>query len=730
MKKEAILLLTSLIILSSILPITSGLELTLELDEGEELGLKQIPWTSVFDAYLTQNDEPLKLTIPLSNTWDDGNGNPWTSKEWKKKDYFNFTSRSPYVSYEGLWIVDAKVTVDREGKSFEWKIILDAERGSYQPNDYNKDRLYVLKNDESGETGFSGSCDGISESVIFKRYEGNTWFSAKGKATIKVDGLCDEDEEEDEEKPTSICGDGEKEGEEECDDGNKKDGDGCSSECTEETIESVQVGFEPNYYKETSKSISGGGRGFKPEKITPYDDIICVAKVYSAKPLAIEGNLVTGGGEGPSSKTYELSLLKKDITDIKIINKGKEDEHFIYTWKIPGWDKGWSSNLQAMAILTHNEMAECRINFKDNPKNMKSKKFPVTSCVHLYGKNDAKFKFVDMYGKSTGKVHQYIIDRSKKNFNDGIRKIEPFKSNYLEFAQFADIKRHDDTKWKTSGNYISSFSSSKARRVSSCGKQFTNYAFYTNRIHAGGYTNGWGNGEMYISTQTVQIYIDTQLVGGDSEEYDRQQLGTAFHELGHAFGGVLDEYLYKKATSTWEGEKNCVSDPAKFGKYQYGDFIGCYTMPKNSYPSPTSIMRYSASELRFNVISCGYIMKEILGKEIDLPTAFGKCSDMDVMKEGACSLVYDCNQDRSEGCYECIKGQCQFTKVNNYCKHQSSKTFEWTFGKCNSPGTFRDPICGINPRWECNEDRNCRKGNLCKITRPGTADEMHVCVSK
>jgi cysteine-rich repeat protein len=499
---------------------------------------------------------------------------------------------------------------------------------------------------------------------------------------------------------------------EECDDSNVKDVDGCSSECTTETIEFVKVGFDPDYKKETQKSIANGGRGFELEKITPYDDIICVAKVYAAKPPAIEGNLVVGGGD-------ELSLIKKNITNFKIINEGEEDEHFIYTWKISGWDKGWSSNLQSMAILSHREKAECQINFKDNPKISKSKKFPVTSCVHLYGKNDAKFKFVEMYGISTGWIPKKLINQAKKNFNDGIMKIEPYKSNYLDFAYFVDIKRHADTQWTLSRH--GSFFHGEAWGASSCGKKFTNYAFYSSRIDSGGHAH-LGGGETYLNTQVFRMK------GGI--EYDRIMLGVAFHELGHSFGSLLDEYLYKGADDTVEGSKNCVLDPTKFGKYQYGDFIGCYTMPKNSYPSVTSIMHYPNTELRFNVISCGYILRKILGNKIDLPTSFDKCAKMDVMKEGACAFTYDCNSDESDGCYECKEGQCQFTKVDNPCKDQAPKTFKWRYGKCNAPSTFRDPICFLNPRWECNEDSDCRNDgrNLCEITEPGTVYEMHVCV--
>jgi hypothetical protein len=187
MKKEAILLLTSLIILSSILPITSALELTMELDDGESLGMDEDPYISIFGEYLTDGDGIQKLTMTTSMDEE-----IWTNRLWIKTISFN------------SWEMQHTVEVKKEGNKFSWRIILNAmKRGSL--DNYKNDILLILPGDGQGENlFFQGNCEGMSKSVIFKRYDGSKAYTAYGTVKIEVDGLCD-DEEEPQEEDFNTC---------------------------------------------------------------------------------------------------------------------------------------------------------------------------------------------------------------------------------------------------------------------------------------------------------------------------------------------------------------------------------------------------------------------------------------------------------------------------------------------------------------------------------------------
>ena len=154
MKKEAILLLTSLIILSSILPITSGLELTMKLDDGESLGMDEDPYISIFGEYLTDGDGIQKLTMTTSMDEE-----IWTNRLWIKTISFN------------SWEMQHTVEVKKEGNDFSWRIFLNANK-QYSLDNYKNDILLILPGDGQGENlFFQGNCEGMSKSVIFKRYD-------------------------------------------------------------------------------------------------------------------------------------------------------------------------------------------------------------------------------------------------------------------------------------------------------------------------------------------------------------------------------------------------------------------------------------------------------------------------------------------------------------------------------------------------------------------------------
>ena len=541
-------------------------------------------------------------------------------------------------------------------------------------------------------------------------------------------GYCGYDPEcEEEQEEAAFCGDEVVDDGEECDDGNTIGGDGCSGECLNESFEvGLIMGHE--YILETQKS-----RGFRPnpENITPFDNILCGLKVRESenpKDKIYTGELrwvdLSSSGEG---------LVKKTTTDSGFVFAKNEKGHDYYAWRIKGWPNGWGSPAD-IGKLVDGGAVKCVVNLEDREIN--SSVIELDTCVHIMGPDTAEYKFISMYGKRLNSAPNKIVKTGLKN-TLAYMGTDPFAQYPKNFSHYADLKAHNDSVWETETDFINSdprrpvksFSLSanlakgkSAPRqisiVSSCGNGGKVYHFY-NSI-ADDLFSVRGMRIIFINPFKLKRWPISRV---------------ALHETGHNFCKLEDEHSFSVKSFLYWGEKNCVDDAnalaplgfkagrqttSGFGQITpklYGDTnpgnngVGCSFGAGFKTPSAKSVMNNHYEVNKFNVISCGYCLKEILNQTNykSLGNNFEACMDKswDTIKPGefVCEVDVDCSTDGTTTCSRCVDNRCEFQGAKKECMRldPSVPNAKWDFGLCELNEISEKASCKMNKDWECQD---------------------------
>ena len=391
--------------------------------------------------------------------------------------------------------------------------------------------------------------------------------------------------------------------------------------------------FDPEYVKNTIKD-----RLFKPsEPFSPFDDFYVELKLkicpFAGKPAPaglgfksrVEVETASGGVETVIYGTPNSFVKSKETAT-----------EASYRWNFVGWSNpgGWSNNHPGIARnggeVPDQKLMEILVDaivnrrgvwvvVEDSFGDKKSYKMPqLDSCVHAWGPDTGPFKAVAMRGKSispsfefrdmvTGVTAARIVNAALIH-KEYFQTTDPFSIYYEKFPQYADLKLHDDSNWTLLGQVKDT---NKPQKVSSCNARIglgRLYYFYNSLNPGSSFTKGGGSRSIFI-------------------DHSMGRKKVVMHETGHAFGRLSDEYIIGIVGNIFGGGgfNNCVENPdfeypEPLGTgplYGDTDWIGCSSDSKYR-PSNKSFMNFSDEDLTentmYNVISCGYIMKEILGK--------------------------------------------------------------------------------------------------------------------
>jgi hypothetical protein len=232
------------------------------------------------------------------------------------------------------------------------------------------------------------------------------------------------------------------------------------------------------------------------------------------------------------------------------------------------------------------------------------------------------------------------INLAKEAMLRVFQKLEPYKS-YNNFSFYIDKQTRDylyDSEFKSKAA-LNNIILRPSVLDYACGKAFLYVYFVKNIPKIGSYT--------YVDFPVIYIDLDQALSGTtkleSQEPYIEQTLsGLIAHESGHAIGGINDEYplpaekqgsywdlLFSNTVQTSE-QRTCVHEPnslyrSSIDKKLYGltTVSGCYDPILNTFktfyrPSQNSIMNSAfATNRRFNVISCGYILAGLHGETLE-----------------------------------------------------------------------------------------------------------------
>ena len=237
-----------------------------------------------------------------------------------------------------------------------------------------------------------------------------------------------------------------------------------------------------------------------------------------------------------------------------------------------------------------------------------------------------------------------LIDKMV-GFKGLLDNIAPFSTNKGKFSYFIDLKNHDSHAWLDEFDKITdpsavlqdNFFNSTLPTISSCTLPGATYMWYTD-LRSIGLPGGIAGGNSFaIDLSSVNPY-------------------TPVHEFGHAFVNLNDEYAYgdrnySKGIPTLDLPlTNCaLNNPAR--KYTYGgklyggtNFSPCtwethYFVNENGKsilnqffrPSENSIMRHSIESNKFNIISCGYLLKKIRGNSSPVGSYWPECWTLDTI---------------------------------------------------------------------------------------------------
>jgi len=506
--------------------------------------------------------------------------------------------------------------------------------------------------------------------------------------------------------PTPTCGNGKLDSGEKCDKlGNIgcSPGDTCKDDCTQcipfqySTKLNLEGYDDPtNITKYVGKTRAE--RLFDPLKagtITPFDDVVCEIQVpQGVAPPAL--NLVAWDNAGIKSV-----ILPLNPTKVKTVNKID-----YYQAKITGWKDGWKIDNSFMDKISQGILKEvsCEPNLA-NYDNKNSERRVLDSCVHVWGKDDAKFKVVGLRGKSSYEIASWIVARTDDNQKLGFGKVDPFMTFKDQFSHYADLKEINDALESVAA---------KQQRTSSCGSNARIYTIYSSSIIL----------DMRSNLKSEFVFGYTYPMARTIFIYPGRALPLLFvHEAGHAMAGLQDEYLYREIIRTIpdnNNERNCVDNPAKFTGYGDSVWTGCENYPGLYKPTVTSIMNTASNGLKkFNVISCGYLINSIKNNPsyTKMQQYWQDCMSLDTIKPNSlvCSIDLDCTTDNSQGCAKCQKtldgkGVCVFQGVGQDCTARNKNSDKLQIGSCVRPDS-KVPLysCLLTKDAECDRSGECSK---------------------
>ena len=502
--------------------------------------------------------------------------------------------------------------------------------------------------------------------------------------------------------------------------------DDCDGEIDEGCDKYVEISFNPDYVLKVSRE-----KGFVPkEPFTIFDNIICETNTKPEEDgrLYIEENVKVKEGFGTKIPDFTYIVLEKEKWDYN-----SERESYIY--KISGDYRGLANtdiakNRKIINLIATENGASifCVVNKEV------SRKVPMTNCVHYSGKDDAKYKIVEVLGKSAvdkaveksffHSEYFWLREQGSGNEKYGIKEHQPFKEYSNNFAFYLDLKTVDDSSFVVKDAQVDSgvFDSSvfeNIPKMSSCSDARI-YNFYNQRTYLA-YTR--------LGSRVIFMRIATK----DYMNRERDHVpGTTFmHELGHAFVSLDDEYFSnsqysemkkkyapnlgeeeadKKLAGIYESQKaqkNCVKTvnwDAKYGEQDLNS-PGCGAWVKEYYrPTADSLMQEQSSS-GYNVVSCGYIMQILLGGG-NITKYWEKCLNYGDVYNIECSY-----SNYKETCSKlkgwdlaCIK-ECDskdkcVPQEDNY-KTSITEDKKQIFGYCDFNHKF------INQDWQCLKVKDC-----------------------
>ncbi len=401
------------------------------------------------------------------------------------------------------------------------------------------------------------------------------------------------------------CGDKVIDTGEECDDGNTDNGDKCSSTCKIELkFKSIDLFLNKDYIRETIER-----RGFTPKPIfNPFSDIVCEVIVEvpdgTQEPESFSGRLTTGKNE---------NLV--EIASGTLIKINKEDPNCpnceYYQWNITGWINGWivgwTNSLENMNSLIQNKKVSCNVSVDDEDKEVEK---PISACVHISGRDMAVINVLYYRDASLSiqeMSHQVLVIGGERIASLGFNEIAPFKQYKAKFSHYVDLEENackkDERIIERLGNIFKQLPPDKI-------------------------------GEAEVGKK--KFFIDPDIA---------DEFITAIHETGHAFCWLEDEYI-PRIPSVPEMKTNCRNEnfwPAEFG----GQIQGC---TNNDFFRSTqnSIMNNDHISQQFNIVSCGYCLKEIDFRKKNITAYWRECSSLSVVKP---AVQNKNSENAEESCY-------------------------------------------------------------------------------
>lgn len=275
---------------------------------------------------------------------------------------------------------------------------------------------------------------------------------------------------------------------------------------------------------------------------------------------------------------------------------------------------------------------------------------PATNCVKLSGDGPRKVLFLRTKDwKSSIEEFKGMADDV---INRGFKTIQPFSNYFGKFTFYIDLNPGGGSCIKDS-----IFPDISVSFTYQEDKKDLAYAF----LESGQAIYNFAQDGRAIFQKICDRFTNELCFPGP---YDVRAY-IVMHEVGHAFAGLLDEYLYANAGDIVDhffsdlsqySTKNCAKKPTwdyrnSIDNKVYGSVVktGCSFLRESGSeprqhpifyyrPSDDSLMKgHTSSIAKFNVISCGYIVAAIKGESLTKANAqkyWPECMKMDTVKDG------------------------------------------------------------------------------------------------
>jgi len=393
-------------------------------------------------------------------------------------------------------------------------------------------------------------------------------------------------------------------------------------------IASVKVEYSPDYVVKTQTD-----KKFTPDskKFNPLLGGLQVTVTFKAKKCYMVKH---GSPDFTPMKVYyttkdssgsEISLglqLLANNGSITASDSLVRVSDLVYRGSIPGINSLTSNVEPYIASVAAGRPVQLKFLGSDIGPNKDTPKYqplPMTNCAQTYGSGRHKVVYMRSYDPGTS-LPGYIALANQAIYN-GFNVIEPFKKYQSEFSHYIDLKLQALPGVSLSKSLSISqlkYDANMVRNASSCGSKGSLYVLFD---------SGDGSSPRASGLKNSVVIMDGEFL--DEEEYAVDIGPIAVHEAGHAFAGLMDEYLYPNARSRFpaslisyllravDSGSNCSTKPSTQYSYLsriYGriDSVPC-SLAELSKPSANSLMMggYRGNENQFNVVSCGYILKAI-----------------------------------------------------------------------------------------------------------------------